>query len=300
MQGCSVARLELQTLALLAASYVVWALGTTLAAALWLPLGMACVVLAAVMHSSLCHEALHGHPTRLRWLNEALVFPQLTLLIPYGRFRDLHLEHHRDEQLTDPYDDPESNYRDPKEWAGFPAWLKAVFVFNNTLLGRMLVGPVVSQVYFVKADWALIRAGDRGVLTAWLLHVPAVGLVVWWMVAVGQMPLWAFLIATYAAHSVLKIRTYLEHRAHEECKGRTVVVEDRGLLALLFLNNNYHSVHHARPSVPWYHLPEQFREERDRFLAENDDYYYRTYRQVFSKYFVRGKDPVSHPLWPRE
>ena len=102
MQGCSVARLELQTLALLAASYVVWALGTTLAAALWLPLGMACVVLAAVMHSSLCHEALHGHPTRLRWLNEALVFPQLTLLIPYGRFRDLHLEHHRDEQLTDP------------------------------------------------------------------------------------------------------------------------------------------------------------------------------------------------------
>jgi len=71
-------------------------------------------MLAAAMHSSLCHEALHGHPTRLKWLNEALVFAQLSLVIPYGRFHDLHLVHHTDENLTDPYDDPESNYRDPK------------------------------------------------------------------------------------------------------------------------------------------------------------------------------------------
>ena len=92
---------EWPTLALIALSYAVWALGTTWAAALFLPLGMVMVALAAALHSSLCHEVLHGHPTRHRWLNELLVFPQLTLLIPYGRFRDTHIEHHRDERLTE-------------------------------------------------------------------------------------------------------------------------------------------------------------------------------------------------------
>ena len=42
----------------------------------------------------------------MKWLNEALVFPALSLAIPYQRFRDSHLAHHNDEILTDPYDDP--------------------------------------------------------------------------------------------------------------------------------------------------------------------------------------------------
>ncbi len=114
------------------------------------------------------------------------------------------------------------------------------------------------------------------------------------------MPLWAFLVSTYAAHSILKIRTYLEHRAHEATQGRTVIVEDRGPLALLFLNNNLHVVHHERPYVPWYDLPALFRSEREAFLGKNDGYYYRSYAQVFTRYFTRAKDPVPHPLWPSE
>jgi len=294
------ARVELPTLALLLATYGLWALGMTWAADVWLPLGMVCVALAAVQHSSLCHEALHGHPTRLRWLNEALVFPQLSLFVPYGRFRDLHLIHHQDERLTDPYDDPESNYRDPKVWAEMPAWGQAVLMFNNTLLGRMLVGPLVGQYVFMRDDWRSIRAGARDVLVSWLVHIPAVALVLWWAVALGHMPLWALGLATYVALSILKIRTFLEHRAHEATQGRTVIVEDRGLLALLFLNNNYHVVHHERPGVPWYRLPALFRAERTAFLDKNDGYYYRSYREVFGQYLWRAKDPVPHPLWPSD
>ena len=58
-------------------------------------------------HSSLQHEALHGHPTRSAALNEALVFLPLGLLFPYRRFKMLHLRHHNNSALTDPYDDPE-------------------------------------------------------------------------------------------------------------------------------------------------------------------------------------------------
>ena len=76
-----------------------------------------------------------------------------------------------------------------------------------------------------------------------------------WLLAVGAMPVWAYLLAAYLGWSLLKIRTFLEHRAHEAARARTVIIEDRGPLALLFLNNNFHVVHHMHPGVPWYRLP---------------------------------------------
>jgi fatty acid desaturase len=292
-------RFEGPTWAMLAVTYAVWAFATTWASALWLPLGMVLVTLAAAQHSSLSHEALHGHPTRHKWLNEALVFPALSVAIPYQRFRDTHLAHHNDEILTDPYDDPESNFLDPVVWEAQPGWLKQVRRFNNTLMGRLLVGPLIGQIAFVTDDWRQIRAGDRAVLAGWLWHVPALGLVIWWMSALGQMPVWAFLLSSYAGLSILKIRTFLEHRAHEEARGRTVVIEDHGLLALIFLNNNLHVVHHNHPGVAWYDLPARFAAQREEFLARNDGYYFRSYGEVFRRYFWHAKDPVPHPLFPR-
>ena len=37
---------------------------------------------------------------------------------------------------------------------------------------------------------------------------------------------------------------------------------------------------------------------RERYLAVNDGYVYRSYGEVFRRYFWRAKDPVPHPLWP--
>lgn len=290
---------EWPTLALLTLSYALWALGTTWAAAWWLPAGMVLVTFAAALHSSLCHEALHGHPFRRAWLNEALVFPALGLVIPYRRFRDTHLAHHHDEILTDPYDDPESNYLDPAVWARLPGWQRSVLRVNNTLLGRMVLGPLVGQVAFMAADWRLIRAGAPGVLAAWLWHVPAVALVLWWIGAIGQMPVWAFLLSSYAALSILKIRTFLEHRAHDRARARTVIIEDRGPLALMFLNNNLHVVHHMHPRVAWYKLPALYRRHRDHYRRRNESYVYRSYTEVFRRYLFKAKDPVPHPIWRR-
>lgn len=299
MSEVRVAPVEWPTLALLGATYALWLLAISWAAAFWLPLGVCLLAVAGAQHSSLCHEALHGHPTRIKWLNEALVFPQLTLVIPYGRFRDTHLAHHIDERLTDPYDDPETNFHDPAVWYELPRRMKVLLNFNNTLLGRMAIGPLLGQVFFMRSDWRAIRRGEAGVLAAWLLHIPAAGCVIWGYQQWGQMPLWAFLLGSYLGLSLLKIRTYLEHRAHESSCGRSVVVEDRGVLALLFLNNNYHALHHARPGVPWYQLPRLFRAERAAILKRNDGYYYRSYREVFAKHLVKAKDPVPHPLWPK-
>lgn len=247
------------------------------------------------LHSSLQHEVLHGHPFRSQALSEGLIFPAVGLFVPYLRFKDLHLKHHHDPDLTDPYDDPESNYMDPVAWARLPRWLRAVYRFNNLLLGRMVLGPGLSLWTLYVEDAAAIMRGEARVRQAYVLHV--LGLVpVLVIVSLSAVPLWAYAVAAYLGFSLLKIRTFLEHRAHEKVPGRTVIIEDRGPLSWLFLNNNFHSVHHCHPGVPWYRLPAIFAERRAQFLERNRSYFYRSYGEVFRQFFLRAKDPVPHPL----
>ncbi len=160
----------------------------------------------------------------------------------------------------------------------------------------MLIGPALGQAGFMVADWRAIRAGDGQALRGWLLHLPGVALVLW-LVWLSPMPLWLYCACAYAALSILKIRTFLEHQAHEKARGRTVIIEDRGPLAFLFLNNNLHVVHHMHPKVPWYRLPALYAENKARYLARNDGYRYDSYLQIFRQHFLRAKDPVPHPLW---
>lgn len=289
---------EWPTLALLAATYLLWALATTWAAALWLPFGILLATLAIAQHSSLSHEALHGHPFADKRANTLAIWPALGLMVPYARFRDTHLAHHNDALLTDPYDDPETNYLDPVVWQRLPRMIRAALVFNNTLLGRLLIGPVVGMAMFLRGDWRAIRAGDAAIRRAWLSHLAAITPVLIWVWA-APMPIWAYLVAAYSAMSLLKIRTFLEHRAHTRASGRTVVIEDRGPLALLFLNNNYHVVHHMHPQTAWYRLPQLYAQNRAHYLSRNDGYVYRSYAEVFRRHFLRAKDGVPHPLWPR-
>lgn len=264
---------------------------------LWLAVPLAGWAIA--QHSSLQHEAIHGHPFRDGRINMALVFPALALVIPYVRFRDSHLAHHQDAILTDPYDDPESNFLAERDWDSLPGWLRGVLRVNNTLAGRLLIGPVVGQAFWLRSDWRLARAGDRAVVRGWLWHLPALAMALA-LVRLSPMPLWAYLVAAYVGLSLLKIRTFLEHQAHEKARGRTVIIEDRGPLALLFLNNNLHVVHHMHPRVPWYRLPELYRGNRARYLGVNDGYRYGSYAEIFRRYLWAAKDPVPHPLLRRE
>lgn len=290
---------EWPTLCLILLSYAGWVAGTTFLSAVWLPLGIAISVLAMALHSSLQHEVIHGHPVANRTIAQGLVFPSLILFIPYLRFRDTHLAHHQDALLTDPYDDPESNYLDPEVWERLSRPVQVVLALNNTLLGRLVLGPAIAQVVFMLGDWRKMRAGDESVLRGWLWHIPAVAPVVLWLTFVGQMPVWAYFLSVYAAISILKIRTFLEHQAHERARGWTVIIEDRGILAFLFLNNNLHVVHHMHPRVAWYRLPELYFSNRERYLRRNDGYSYPSYAEVFRKHLLRAKDPVPHPIWRR-
>ena len=127
----------------------------------------------------------------------------------------------------------------------------------------MAIGPLVGQIAFMATDWRLIRAGDRAARVGWLWHLPAF-VVVLAIVTLSPMPLWAYALSIYLGLAVLKIRTFLEHQAHERASARTVIIEDRGPLAFLFLNNNLHVVHHMHPQAavvsPAAHLLQQPRQ----------------------------------------
>lgn len=290
-------RVEWPTLVLIVLCYAVWAGALFWVSGLSVPVAVVLVALTVALHSSLQHEVTHGHPFHERRLGEFLVFGSLNLAIPYLRFRDAHLAHHMDATLTDPYEDPESNYLDPAVWARLSPFRRRVLQLNNTLLGRMILGPLVGQVAFMAEDWRLIRDGDRRVLAGWLWHIPpSIAIVA--LVLASPMPLWVYLVASYAGLSILKIRTFLEHQAHERARARTVIIEDRGLLAFLFLNNNLHVVHHMHPKLPWYRLPQIYFNNREKYLRRNDGYRYASYGEIFRRHLFRAKDPVPHPLYP--
>lgn len=291
------ARVEWLTLGLIVAVTLGWGALTGFAATLGAGTAVPLLAVLVALHSSLQHEVIHGHPTRDQRLNDALVLPAFGLVVPYERFRASHLAHHFDPTLTDPYDDPETNYLDPAAWARLPRPARALLAANNTLLGRMVLGPLLGTFVLWRDDARALRAGDRAVARAWALHGFALLPVAAWLATVGTMPPWAYLLGVWGGLAILKVRTFLEHQAHERAAARSVVIEDRGPLAFLFLNNNFHAVHHAHPKLPWYRLPAEYARRREEFLRRNGGYRYRSYGEVFRLHLLRRKDPVAHPIW---
>ena len=288
---------EWPTLLLLTAVYATYA--SVLIYAVHLPawIGTAVLALLIAQHSSLQHEVLHGHPFRSTFWSDLTVFPALGVFVPYLRFKQTHLQHHFDPNLTDPYDDPETNYLDPVAFDRLSAAQKWVFRANTTLLGRMILGPAIGIAQFYRSELRKLAQADRAVWWAWAHHMMGLAAIVWFFSEVATMPPLQYVLAAYLGMSLLKVRTFLEHRFDERAAARSVIVEDRGLFALLFLNNNLHAVHHAHPRVPWYKLPALYRTRRDTYLNRNGDYRYANYREVFARHLVAPKDSVCHPRW---
>lgn len=295
--------IEWPTVALILACYAAWfwltlGNGQDLAAPLW----VVAAGLVTTLYWSLTHEVVHGHPTRNAFVNASFVAVPIGWIFPYGRFRDTHLAHHATGDLTDPFDDPESWYLAGSTWKELPRPLQAALSFNNTLAGRLLIGPVVSTFRFVSSDVRLMWKPDvraRQVRRCWCLHLLSTGALALSMARWSAIPFWQFAAATYLGFSILLIRTFAEHQAAAREGERTVVIEDRGPLAWLFLFNNLHAAHHRRPGLAWYRLPAFYRRHRETLLAGNEGYAYPSYFALLRRHFLKAKEPVPHPVMLR-
>ena len=251
---------------------------------------------AVAWYSSLQHEVLHGHPTRSQAFNTGLALAPIVLWLPYPLYYSRHRRHHAIPQLTDPLDDPESFYVEAGHWRGLGPLARLVLRVNNTLAGRLLIGPPLAVLGFWREEGARLLRREPGCVRIWTTHAALTALLLFWVVGVCGIPLWAYvLLYVYPGTALMLLRSYYEHRPAAAVAERTAIVEAGPLMTLLYLGNNFHALHHERPGIPWYDLPHIYRKERQRLLAANGGFLFAGYGDIVRRFLWRVKDSPLHP-----
>lgn len=224
----------------------------------FLSLWIAVPLVAAVTYLSytVLHESVHGsiagNNESLRWLNKALGYLAAWItMIPLTAHRHEHIAHHR--HANDEVHDPD---------------------FHIGRMGDSLLAPVraglkawVRQLdYYARNRWSRAPVNERVQLGLEVAAALAPRLAV---VAAGY---WVEGIALFCvawligAIVLLYLFAYIVHRPHEEV-GRyldtsTVLLPPslNALLSWLWMYQNYHSIHHLFPRVPFYKYAELYRD----------------------------------------
>ena len=246
-------------------------------------------------YMSLQHELIHGHPTRWPRVNQLFGTLPLAVWYPYGLYRDSHLAHHRNHTLTEPDEDPETYYLSAARWAKLPRWQQQLIHLRNTFLGRLLLGPLLDVAATFGGMWHALRRGDRPAIAMWLLHGTLLALLFFWMARQGFSPLWYLLAVSYPALALTKVRSFYEHRAADDPLARSVNNEAAWPWRMLFLNLNYHSVHHDLPGVPWYGLRRLYLRDREHYYHRNHGFRVAGYRVWLRQFWVRPVGVNVHP-----
>lgn len=289
-------RVELPTVLLALFVYGGW-LALTFAARSWsLWIVAPAVVVVLILHSSMQHEVLHGHPTRSRAINDLIGNVPLSLWLPYRRYRHSHLTHHRDERLTDPVDDPESYYWTAEALARKNRLSRLMLRAQQTFAGRIVIGSFWIPGMYMASEWQRVRRNEPGLRAIWMEHVLLCTLVLLWVGLVCHIPLWIYVVGmAVPANGLLLIRSFAEHRAVDNVRERVAVVENSWIFGPLFLFNNLHALHHEAPGISWYRLPALYRQHRQRLLDENGGLVYDTYFDVARRFLLRPHDVLVHP-----
>jgi fatty acid desaturase len=263
-----------------------------------LPLWVVAVLGAYLVawHFSLQHEAIHAFRGVPAWLRYAIVFPPLGLWFPYSLYRKSHSTHHRDVNLTFPTLDPESYYVLRADWDRMGPITRRVLIFNQTLLGRLAIGPLLRLWGLATKESARVRGGDLSHLPHWGVHVLALAVLFWFISGVCGFPWWQYcLLIAYPAMSLGLLRAFIEHRAAPEPAERIASVESNAVFGLLFLFNNLHIAHHEDPTLPWYDIPGYYRRNKMQLLDRNGHYIYPGYAHIARRYLLA---PVFIPVHP--
>jgi fatty acid desaturase len=167
---------------------------------------------------------------------------------------------------------------------------RAVHWINGTLLGRIVMGPLISSKRLVVGEVARLVRGDLSHVRYWVSHAVGVAAVLYWVVAVCGIPLWLYLLGpVWLGNGLVLVRSFTEHQPAVADDERTAIVEAGWFWSLLFLNNNLHVVHHDDPRLPWYAYRKIYRDQRAQILARNGSFFFRGYGEVFRRFAVRPR-----------
>ena len=252
------------------------------------------LILDCAWYMSFQHELVHGHPTRHRGLNKLLGSAPLAVWFPYTLYRESHLRHHHDAHLTLPGLDPETHYVSQQTWQCSGWFMRSLYWQRKRFWGALLLGPAITIGSTLRQAIRQPLQGHFRHLPMWLTHLSLLAAM---LVAIeywaGISPLHYLLGVAYPALSLAMVRSYYEHRAADDCKHRIVINEAAWPMRLLFLNNNYHLVHHDLPDLPWYLLPVVYRANREDYLRRCGGFLVAGYGELIRHF---GLTPVDAPL----
>lgn len=293
-------RLELPTWVLIGVIYTGWFAGVIYWQQLGPVLGSVLLILLSAWYMSLQHELIHGHPTRWRWVNQLFGTLPFAVWYPYGLYRDSHIQHHRDEDLTHPEKDPECYYYTATQWQYFHILLKGVIRLSNTFVGRLTIGPLLDIINTLRSAGRAFMSGDRPAIFMWLIHLGLLYGLLHWIAGYGISAVFYLLVISYPALSLTKVRSFFEHRAAQESSARSVLNEAAWPWRLLFLNLNYHLVHHDLPALPWYGLRQIYLENRVQYQQRSGQFVVNGYTQWFDAFAFTALEIEVHPFYDCE
>jgi fatty acid desaturase len=251
------------------------------------------LVVLGAWYMSLQHELVHNHPTQNVKLNRALGLLPMAVWYPFDVYRDSHLAHHRDELLTFPGIDPESNYTEPADYAQSSALWRFLLNAQRTSVGRFFITPAFSIANLLQSLMQLENWRSAAFRTTWLQHLALLAAMLWAIEHFTGMSAWLYVSISYFMLSVAFMRSFYEHRPAANPMHRIVINEAGWPWRLLYLNNNFHAVHHERPGLPWYAIPGVYWQERERYLTGNGHFFFQGYMRLFASHAVKPIDSAQ-------
>ena len=222
-----------------------------------LPLAIAIPLTAILTYLTytVLHESAHGSITGshkgLRWLNEALGYlAAWIIMIPLTAHRHEHLAHHR--HTNEPEADPDFAVSGLTRSPFHALWYATeVYIgqFTYYLRNRWHNAPRKQNLYFC-LETALIFVPRLALLSSpYFFEALSLFGIAW----------------LFGLSNTVYLFAYLVHRPHED-SGRyvdtsTITTRSRRLnsiVTLLWVYQNYHSIHHLFPRVPFYQYPALF------------------------------------------
>lgn len=243
------------------------AMGLTGVIPLWLAVPV--VAMLTYLSYTILHESVHGSITgnqpSLRWLNKALGYMAAWIvMIPLTAHRHEHIAHHR--YANDEANDPDFHIGNMRDSLLAPL--------------RAALQAWVSQFsYYAKTRWTNAPPRQNMALclevAAALLPRLAVFAAGYWVEGL------ALLVVAWLLGAIVLVYlfAYVVHRPHEQV-GRYVDTSTillprplHWLLTWLWMFQNYHSIHHLFPRVPFYQYAKLYEEINEIMVAKNAPVY---------------------------
>lgn len=194
-----------------------------------------------------------------------------------------------------PGEDPETYYFSTRQWQELSGWQRQLVLLRNTFAGRLLLAPAVDIAQLLVNMGRALGEKAGAARGMWLVHGTLLA-GMFTLMTHYAFPVWYYLLAiSYPALALTKIRSFFEHRAADDPLARSVINEASLPWRLLFLNLNYHSVHHDLPGVPWYGLRKIYLLYKEDYQQRNQGFVVRGYGQWLRQFFIRPVDVGLHP-----